>query len=108
LLTFCEQPLLQVETGFDSALHCARRSGRIGVRKEAGSGVEPTHNSATLYRYSTVAVHELFVQLANDAGAAAKAATACAILLLSLLVHSVLFLVNNTLEKTLNIPRRPV
>ncbi|MDR1615601.1 MAG: type I-E CRISPR-associated protein Cas7/Cse4/CasC [Syntrophomonadaceae bacterium] len=41
----------------------------------AGAGMIGTveYNSSTLYRYATVAVHELFGQLANDSDATAKA-----------------------------------
>jgi len=45
------------------------------LQDHAGGGHLGTveYNSATLYRYATVAVHELFVQLASDADALEKA-----------------------------------
>jgi len=45
------------------------------TEEHAGAGMIGTieYNSATLYRYATVAVHELYSQLAKDAGALEKA-----------------------------------
>jgi CRISPR system Cascade subunit CasC len=46
----------------------------LSPKDNAGAGMIGTieYNSSTLYRYATIAVHELFMQLANDANATAK------------------------------------